>query len=161
MVGYRYAYSIGGLFLGRSILGKFFDQNSTLERSIIVANASGHFGQFANMVRPVVAGARGLRGTVDDHVVLVCTSPTGCMWALIVFVRTGNDLHAVVTPVIDTPSAVSYFASFLTRPTFRFQVQLAKHEGRKWHIMNDVKPVEWPESGFDWPSVASGGKRSR
>jgi len=52
MLGYRYALSAGGYFLGRDVLGEFFIKNRGQTKADILANVQSYFREFANMMRP-------------------------------------------------------------------------------------------------------------
>jgi hypothetical protein len=53
MLGYQYALSAGGHFLGHDILGKFFLANVGRPRAAVVSASHPHFREFAHMVRPM------------------------------------------------------------------------------------------------------------
>ena len=61
MLGYRYALSAGGVFLGRDVLGEFFLQNCDLSKAEVLKDAASYFREFANMMRPVLNAPRKLR----------------------------------------------------------------------------------------------------
>lgn len=113
MLGYRYALSAGGRFVGWEILGKFFYQNDDKPSAEAFENAHSFFHEFQHMVRPVQSLNLDLRGTVTDNKLVVCRGPGRSPWALIVFIRTSRSMHAVMIPVFDQPDAVATFLGFL------------------------------------------------
>lgn len=103
-LGYRFALSAGGHFMGFNVLGKFFLRNRELNRPEILANAVAHYEEFANMVRPVGSGGHDLKGTAEDGLLYICTRGTELRWAFVVLVRTGQSVHAVLVPIWKTRS---------------------------------------------------------
>ena len=109
LLGYRYALSAGGRFVGRDILGEFFTQNRSLRKSEVFDNALAFFREFEHMVRPVESLTIDVAGTVTDRQLFVCTGSGGIAWALIVLIKTSAKLHAVMIPVFDELDAVPAF----------------------------------------------------
>ena len=71
MLGYRYALSAGGYFVGKDILGQFFLNNCGQSMRKILKNAVAHFQEFVYMVQPVesqefVSGERLLIGSCSS-----------------------------------------------------------------------------------------------
>jgi hypothetical protein len=85
MLGYRYALSAGGHFLGRTVLGDFFLANRDNPRQKVLENARSHFLEFVNMARPVLTAPTESQGTLSDGFVFVCRCDDDAPWAFIVF----------------------------------------------------------------------------
>lgn len=83
LVGYRYALSAAGYFLGWDVLGKFVATSRGKDRPAIIDSAADHFPEFVNLVRPMLVRPSGLQGTISDHRLYVCTG-TPKPWALMV-----------------------------------------------------------------------------
>lgn len=150
MLGYRYALSAGGYFVGRQILGEFFMQNRGNSRTEILESARPYFREFTHMVRPLQSTGLEFQGTISDQLMLLCggmRSP----WALIVFVRTAHIMNAVLMPIFDDPDAVARFLNFLMNDNEIIEANLCRFDDDYWNI--DVKEykISWPKSGILYP----------
>jgi hypothetical protein len=143
LAGYSYALSAGGRYLGWEILGRFANANLLLEGSAILENAAGHFEPYVNLVRPMLHPPAGLDGTISDRLIYLCTG-TAKPWAAMVFVRTDDEMHAVLVPVLDDPESAARFAAFLRDPPPMLEVQLARLEGNKLEVAGESRTIEWP-----------------
>lgn len=157
MLGYRYALSVGGYFVGRQILGEFFVQNrKQAPRAVIIENAHSFFRKFVHMVRPIQVCKIDFQGTITDNQLLVCKESSGTIWARIVFIRTSQQLHAVMIPDFNQPNAVVKFNDFLNNNTTTIQVNLCRVEPQqdRWAIMENRGnsfQLTWPKSGALYP----------
>ena len=131
--GYRYALSLGGHFLGRTILGEFAEKWMAAPRRDALTAAKEHFGKYSNLVRPIVETPEGLSGTVSDNYLYLCTgTPVG--WAMMVAVKAGHTLHGVLCPIMDDPESAARFLRFLDRDDGRFEVKLMQWQEKQWAI---------------------------
>jgi len=147
LLGYHYALSSGGRFLGWDVLGKFFSENANSDRATVLASAETHFGEFVSLVRPILRAPEELRGTITDHTLYLCTgSPIA--WAFVVFVRTGEDMHAVLVPVLEDAESAARFVSFLKKPAPRFEVKVAKYTTSQWEVAKNGWMVNWPDASI-------------
>ncbi len=146
MLGYRYALSPGGHFLGRTILGDFFVENRRLEKAAVVANAARHFHEFANMVRPAITPT--FRGTIDDGLLFVCELVDGTPWALLTLVRTSDEVAAVVVPIMDAPDAAARFVSFLRQNEGSLRARRCRFEDEKWKGAKEIETLQWPKANW-------------
>ena len=148
LLGYSYALSAGGHFLGWEVLGKFASDNMTLARAAVLANARMHFRQFANLVRPMLGSPSGLSGTVSDSTLFLCTgSPKA--WSFMVLISTGVHMHALLVPVMEDAEGAARFARFLSDPAPRFEVRLVRFAGNRWEAAKDTRVLEWPAAAFE------------
>jgi hypothetical protein len=145
MLGYRYALSAGGHFLGSTVLGDFFLRNTGLHRATIMTNAFSHFGEFANMVRPALGVGNDAKGTADDGLLYICTRGTEIRWAFLVQIRTGDSLHAVLVPTFDDPQGIEQFLRFLKNDDQTIDAALTQFDGDKWLIAKELKRLHWPK----------------
>jgi len=143
LVGYHYALSSGGRFMGRDVLGKFFDQVRDFDRSTILKAAVTHFAEFVNLLRPILKAPPGLKGTISDGYLYLCTG-TPMAWALMVFVRTGDQMHAVLVPVLEDADSAARFVNFLHKSPPRFEVRLSRYANGQWEAAKDTRIIEWP-----------------
>lgn len=149
MLGYRYVLSAGGHFMGRSILGDFFLQNETFAKPKVLQNASAHFKEFANLVRPVICHDPYLEGTSTDNRLYVCETASGVPWAFMIFVRTTRAVHAVIVPIFEHPDGISRFMSFLQNDGGRIEGRLCRFENREFKAWPKPTVFSWPEGGFE------------
>ncbi len=147
MLGYRYALSAGGYFVGRQILGEFFRQNHVRPKPEVLENARHFFREFTHMVRPVQSCDLNLQGTITDGLLFICKGYGSSPWALIVFVKTSQSLHAVMIPVFDQPDAVTGFMDFLRNAKDSIDVTLCRFEGGQWNSERESTTLLWPKSG--------------
>jgi hypothetical protein len=143
LVGYHYALSSGGRFMGWDVLGKFFDQVRDFDRSTILQAAVTHFAEFVNLMRPLRKAPPGLKGTISDGYLYLCTG-TPRAWALMVFVRTGDQMHAVLVPVLEDADSAARFVNFLSKSPPRFEIRLARYANGQWEAATDTRIIEWP-----------------
>ena len=113
VLGYRYALSVAGHFLGQTILGAFFSAHRTKPKSEVIRAAKTYFAEFASMLRPVIEPDTSIKGTVADRRILVCHANSGGFWSQIVFIPTGELLHSVMLPIWDRPDMSPVFLEFL------------------------------------------------
>jgi hypothetical protein len=152
MLGYEYALSAGGVFLGRDILGTFFESNTGLMRHEIAANAKKHFREFAHMVRPALGVPATFQGTADDNALYICERGS-LRWGLIVFVRTGTDsVHAVLAPLFEEQVPARVFMNFLRGSADEeITSRLAWFRGDRWEAAVDTVTYRWPKTGVLYP----------
>jgi len=149
MLGYRYALSAGGHFLGWSILGEFFLKNNGLTKREITDNALEYFREFQHMVRPLLTVQ--VRGTVADRLVLICKADSGLHWAIVVFIRTSESLHAVLIPVFEQAEAAAHFLAFLQNQNEEVEVVFALYQDGEWRVETNSRTIKWPKSGILYP----------
>ena len=155
MLGYRYALSASGLFVGYDILGKFFLENRGKRKAEVVKNAVPYFREFANMVRPVIACPFDSKGTVIDKTFLICMGSSGAAWAFIVFVKTGHLIHGVLMPVFEQVEQSVTYLDFLRNQNSWMQVATCWFKGDKWEITKNTIPLNWPKVGLQYPEDGS------
>lgn len=161
MLGYTYALSSAGVFVGYDILGKFFRQNQTADikklpgtvrKRMIQNNALTYFREFQHMVLPLSPECVGLEGTFVDGEVSLCSGVNGDPWGMIVFVKTAKLVSAVLLPFPGNPDASFRFVSFLAGESEELHIMKARIEiddsGRpRWRFNPNKTPLHWPKSG--------------
>ena len=151
MLGYRYALSAGGHFLGHTVLGQFFEACSSLGRAEVLDQALAHFREFVPMVRPMEKAPEGLQGTVADQRMYLC-GPKGQPWGMMVLLRTGVHMQAVLVPVFESPDSVADFLNFLGSTEARFiEMRLVQYKGKQFEASPKSRSVWWPEPRFHEP----------
>jgi len=144
LIGYRYALSPAGRFVGHDILGSFYLQNMNASKNTVIQNAEHFFQEFAHMVLPVKPMPNNMRGTITDKMCLVCGRNTS-LWATIIIVKTGESLNAVLLPAMDQPDSVARFLAFLKDKNERIEYRLYRYENDRWLIESDFIECVWPK----------------
>jgi len=148
MLGYRYALSAGGHFVGRDILGEFFVKNYDKRKAEVLENALRFFREFAAMVRPVESCGSAFQGTVVDRKLFLCKDDRAPMWAFIVFIKISQSLHAVMVPIFGQ----SYkFMNFLHDEKETITAFPGRFELDHWTIDNHSIELSWPKTGILYP----------
>jgi len=147
MLGYQYALSAGGYFLGHTVLGSFFRKNHGQPRTEIQKNAQAHFSEFVHMVRPVQSGGSESKGTADDGFLYICMRGTQIRWAFLVLIRTGESLHSVLVPIFEDKDLVSAkcFLTFLQDENEQIEAIPARFEGDRWSVAKKTRSLTWPK----------------
>lgn len=148
LLGYRYALSAGGLFLGKQVLGDIFLKTRGMTRSRTLEVAEDHFRQFVNMVRPVVEPTQDFTGTITDRLVHFFIQGQQ-IWACQIVVRNGDQRHVAVVPILEDEHAAARFASFLASPSMRVQVRSGQLNHDRIELSPTLHTIEWPEASFD------------
>jgi hypothetical protein len=148
IMGYRYALSAGGHFVGHTILGDFFLSTLGATKRQALETAREHFLPFVNLVRPMLSPPNGLQGTVTDRLLYLCMQGTA-PWAIAVLVRTGETFHAVLIPVFEEAERSARFVRFMDNPVgSSIEVNLARFAGDHWEVSPTPNRFLWPEPNF-------------
>jgi len=151
MLGYRYVLSAAGHFLGHTILGSFFIENANRVRSEVISSATAHFKQFVHMMRPIMSSSPDVKGTVVDRTLLICRSERTSPWAVIVFIRTSQALHAVMVPAFGEIGTVSQFLRFLEDGEETIGTSRCYFDGDEWLMSPEIRDLRWPKTGILFP----------
>jgi hypothetical protein len=128
LLGYNYALSYVGKFIGYDLLGKFFLQNVRKPHREIQENAKSFFKPYINMINPVKVS---FRGTIEDELLFACAS-NGVLWGRIVIVYLGTKQltqAAVMIPISATPQVQEIYHQFLEGKLSEFDTLLSKYNG--------------------------------
>jgi hypothetical protein len=102
-----------------------------------------------HMVRPVqeYRGDPPLRGTVEDNLAGVCFGSSGRPFGLVVYVRVGDDLHAVLMPAFVHPDSVEAYRGFLNndRETLRISSAVFDTDKAHWEVSPTPVTAVWPK----------------
>jgi hypothetical protein len=151
LLGYTYALSPGGAWLGQ-LLGKFYLKNKGREKKDVLRNAVEYFNPFTAMVRPLLDAPAAITGTIDDRWLHLCWSNNmtdHTPWGFVVYVRTGDMLHAVLLPALEHQAGVERFTQFLDSHGDVFEISIAKFADTHWEVQKERRSVKWPLAGFD------------
>jgi hypothetical protein len=151
LLGYSYALSAGGHFVGRQILGEFFLRNHEKAKPEVLEDALPFFREFAHMVRPVQSSAINFQGTITDNLLLICKGSNTPPWAFIIFIKTSQSLHAVMIPIFEQPDAVAQFIRFQQDDNDSIEVVLSQFDHDHWKIDKKSTKLTWPKRGVLYP----------
>ncbi len=152
LLGYRYALSYGGYFLGKEVLGDFFLKTRGMERLSALEEAIVHFKKYQSLVRPVIELSFDSEGTLTDNKLLLCVSDNR-FWAFNVLVRTGTQSHGVLVPILEDAESAARFHRFLETPFTGLAVKIARWD-RDREIgegSSHTQMIEWPQASLDTP----------
>ena len=153
MLGYKYVLSAGGNFVGQHIIGKFFEQNKSKAKAEVLENALTFFRDFAHMVRPLQSKNNGFKGTISDNQLLACRDANNNIWALIVFIRTNKNLHAVLIPIFDNVETIPKFINFLKSEKETIDVNFCRFKIENWELSKKSIKLTWPKTGILYPEM--------
>ena len=145
LMGYRYALSVGGHFLGKVVLGDAYLKAQGLERDKALQTAWDHFSMYTPLVRPVLSPSPDFQGTLSDRLVHFFMSGTR-PWACQVLVKTGDHRHAAVVPFLEDPDSATDFLSFLKFPARTIQIRAGRLNIDKIEMSPTAQTVEWTEA---------------
>jgi len=154
MLGYKYAFSSGGHFIGRDILGEFYLQNKGKAKKEILENAYSFFKEFGHMARPIDSSEINFQGSISDNQILLCQKYGDIAWGCIVFVKTAQAVNAVLLPYFDQPDSVVRFFDFLKNDKEEIDVALMRFEQGHFELTRAIKII-WPKSGILYPDELS------
>lgn len=143
LLGYRYVRSEGGRYVGQTILGDYVDAVEHLERAAQIKRAEQHFAEFTPLVRPVVGNTGDVRGTISNRVMKL-VGPLENLWGLLVFVRTGDSVHAVVLPTLEDAEAADTYSRFLDQPFAEIETRRAEYSEGQWLVSRTSTLMDWP-----------------
>lgn len=105
------------------------------------------------MVRPVISCNIDIQGTISDRLLLICRGSSGSFWAMIVFLRISQQLHAAMIPVSDQANAIATFMEFLKNENDSIEVNIChflQSQGQ-WEINKNSIRLVWPKKGILYP----------
>lgn len=108
LMGYRYALSAAGEYVGRQILGRFYLENRGKHGKQVKEAAQTYFPQFVNMVKPIYG--TNMKGTVADNRLHLFRESSGKSYGMGVLVRVDKRLFQVLVPVVsgDADTVATY-----------------------------------------------------
>lgn len=148
VLGYHYALSASGHFIGYDILGKFYLESRGLSKERCLSNALSFLAEYAHLVRPIIASEKVLEGTLKEKQMLVCRNTAGRYWAFIVFIRIIKTVHAVLMPIFQSPDDIEYYLSFIKNLDETLQVCHCQFKQDHWEIGKQSVSLNWPKKGI-------------
>lgn len=149
LLGYRYVLSYSGQYLGREILGTFFEQNKGKGRQQIAEAAEKFFPDYSTLARPLVKNDLNLAGSIRDKKFLVCWSGSDRPRGLQVLVNLGGDILAVLCPSGGGMEPYKTFFDFLESSNEDIRVRLARlsSEEERFEVDPNSIDVRWTKQG--------------
>ncbi len=151
IIGYKYALSVEGRFIGRDILGEFFLRHQDKKKTAVLDAAVPYFREYGHMVRPLQSIPDFLEGTVTDKRMLLCKTDSQRPWAFIVFIKVSTSMHAVMVPIMEDADTTVRFYDFIQGPQQNIKVSLCEFQGDKWLIDKQSRDLSWPKDGTLYP----------
>jgi len=154
MLGYDYALSAAGDFLGGKVLGAFFRAHAEdQDRTRVLEAAEKHFAEHVHLVRPATEPpSHNSLGTVADRRLYICFRGTEIRWAFLVVIKTGAAYHAVLVPTFKNDVATKIYLDFVRRDRLG-EEELFAHETQfrdaSWRVSREARRVVWPKLGVD------------
>jgi hypothetical protein len=150
MLGYDYALSYGGKFLGRAVLGEFYMNNAVLKSTEVIKNAKVFFQRYEFLAKPIIESSADWLGTIDDDHMLVCRTSNGDTWAAVVLVRTASLRWAVLVPICEGDNRESKLLQILSYlrggPGFIDVSSMKRSEDKtRWEIGSHSIRLDWPK----------------
>ncbi len=117
LMGYSYALSAAGQYVGHQILGRFYLENRGKPGKEAKQAAQTYFTECVSMVKPIYGANHFINGTVTDNRLHLFRGSDGAPCALGVLVRMNDDIFEVLIPLPagDEGALPTYF-SFLQNP---------------------------------------------
>ena len=143
LMGYKYALSRGGRFLGKMLLGDLFLKTKQLNSVETVEMAVEHFRPFHNLVQVLIPGTTSLKGTLTDCLTNAVMDGNR-VWALQVFVRAGQDMYLVMVPILDNSNSVIRFRQFLSAEESTLECRIIRLNRTQTEIVGIPFEMTWP-----------------
>ena len=156
VLDYHYVLSNAGQFIGQDILGDFYQSNRHLKtKRAAQAQALPFFRHYRHMVRLMQPDSTDMEGTLTDGHIRLCTGTSGNFWAMMIFVRTAQQRHAVLLPYPGSADSLATFLEFLRNDHEQIHVVHGKYEANngQWVIDQDRRPVRWPKGIDTYPRM--------
>lgn len=147
MLGYRWALSAAGHFVGHDILGKFFKEHIASKRKSTLQAAMDHFKEFSHMVRPLAPKTEGLRGTISDGHMSLCKDPSAEPWGVVIYIRLADTFHAVLMPIFEGDWAPRRFLDFIGSDEEDLTTSRVTFIDDKWLVSKRSEVLHWPKKG--------------
>jgi hypothetical protein len=147
ILGYSYIFSKGGHFIGKKILGKFFEKNQNKTKSEIKIEGLDFFSKYQSIIRPVNSIDRELsNGSIRTGKFVVCHDLGEKMpWAYMVFISFVDQIHVVLIPYAkQSSSSLNKYLKFVEQPRERFIIREKKLKNGQSLIQS--KEIEWPKN---------------
>lgn len=149
LIGYKYALSSGGYFIGHDVLGKFFHENSNQRKNDhIITNAKKYFYEYIHLARPVQDMGIKFSGTLNDGMFLLVQGHDRKYWGFIVLINTAGRLNAVLLPVSNSADSSAKYLNFLKNEQDILDIQVARFKNNKIEVDPTIYEIHWEKKLF-------------
>ena len=143
IMGYEYALSPAGRFVGRSLLGDFYFKAQHSHPTDVVELAIQHFHNYRNMVQVAVPGSYWFKGTLTDRRLNLCVNEDR-PWAYQTFVRTGKNMYLVMLPILENSQSSDAFDAFLQSPETAIDCRPVRLDSTGLTSVGKPHTMHWP-----------------
>lgn len=145
LLGYHYAASGSGIFVGKDILGRFYLENQSNPKEVILEKGLKHFSEFKHLVCPLINFKEDLVGTLSNGEMALCAGTSGKPWGTIVYVKTASLRHAVLLPFPGDDNAIETFYGFIHNENTNIHIMYGRLNQVKnqWEINPTRVPFVW------------------
>jgi hypothetical protein len=154
MLGYRYALSDAGRFIGEDILGRFFRLARHLKtKKQAQEDALAFFRQYQHIIQYSIPSTTILAGTLSDGYVNLCATAEGRLWGMIMFVKIQEYLMAALLPYPDDPEAFALYLDFLKNDHEQIHVMVGQFDTTKnqWTVSPERHGALWSKGLDSYP----------
>ena len=145
LLGFQYALSSGGLYLGREILGSFYLKTRGLPREKAIEIAKSHFKPYASVVRPVLSISTDFKRHTDGWIFLRVWKRSESMGTGRPHTIQRADTHGYCSHADSTAT----FSSFLDSSFPRIETRTGRISHDRFELSPESHMMEWPETTFD------------
>ena len=152
LLGYTYVNTAASYFIGRLVLGRFFDDYRMTSPMLAREAAKTIFVAFTNVMRPVL-GNHDFKGTIDDRKAIAVHGGSGRVFALGIMIRIGTDTNCVLVPNFGADGAVDTYFHFLENSNQEITVTEVTFDPEKgcWSNSKDASSrIQWPKNDEDF-----------
>lgn len=148
LLGYKYANSNAGVFIGHDILGNFYLNNKGCPRGKVIETALEFFDEFRNIACPLAGDMDSIAGTLTNGEILLCKGSSGQYWGMIVIVKTAHIRHAVLLPFPADSEIMVTYLDFLKNDNRKIHLLRGNYDKEKKSWMMDPTPIPlvWPKN---------------
>lgn len=151
LMGYQYVLNHAGFFLGRKVLGNYYDRAMNLQRGSneFKSTTSDHFAKFKNLVRPVERFELpvDITGTISDKKLLVCWDENNRPWAAQILVRFGEHLNGVLVPSGES-NYRKYNEMLNAESSLDLNVSIGRFGDKKVEVDSRRFEINWPKANW-------------
>lgn len=133
LLGYRYALSPGGWFVGHQVLGSFFRRNSGRSRRVAAGNAAAHFTPYTNLVRRIRRATVARDAVFSPHELCWCVLDSD-PYAVVPLIPVRDSHYAVIVPILGSRRNEARFKELLSAPPRAIEAQPMRLRRDEWVV---------------------------
>jgi hypothetical protein len=151
LIGYSYALSAAGEYVGHQILRQFYLQNCGKSGKQVKQAAKTYFSQFVNMITPIHGATDLMKGTIADNRLHLFCGSSGNPYGMGVLIRMNERLFEVLVPALPGDSdRVATYLDFLgnDNESVAFEVCYFNTGSGRCEFSGERGQRTWPKSGL-------------